>query len=267
MTVHSLNDRGPAMPRHLLVVALLAAGGLALNDTANAAPPAPSAPEKLNWHGDATAPDISGVWVRVDSATAAKSSKEGWLPWPPPLKPAFAKVWRERLAQQTAGNRKDDPVRACLPVGMPRFDTGMTTPMLIMQTPGRVTLYRDGMPVRRAWLDGRPTSAANDIESFSNGNSMGHYEGAELITKVVGIKNQPIDASGIPHSDDLVIAERFRRIDAATLQIQITLTDRTAFARPIKAVVIYKASDNPLWEPKEFLCTPETGYHPEAFVH
>ena len=267
MTIGSVNDRRPATRRHVLMAALRAVGGLALGGVASAAPPAPSAPEKLNWHGDATAPDISGVWVRVDSATSVKVNKEGWLPWPPPLKPAFAKVWRERLTQQVVGTRKDDPIRACLPAGMPRFDTGMTTPMLIMQTPGRVTLYRDGMPVRRVWLDSHATPAAEDIESFSNGNSMGHYEGADLITKVVGVKDQPIDATGIPHSDDLVIAERFHRIDAATMQIDVTLTDRTAYTRPIKAVVIYKASDNPLWEPKEFLCTPETGYHPDAFIH
>jgi hypothetical protein len=267
MSVSSGSVRLPAIRRHLLAAVFLAVAGYALGGAVSASAPAPAAPEKLNWHGDASAPDISGVWVRAETPGSVNGSKEGWLPWPPPLKPAFAKVWHERLAQQAAGTRSDDPVRACLPPGMPRFDTGITTPMLIMQTPGRVTLYRDGMPVRRVWLDGRSTPAAKDIESFSNGNAMGHYEGGGLVTRVVGFKDQPIDATGVPHSDDLVIAERFHRIDADTLQLDVTLTDRTAYTRPIKSVVIYKASDNPMWEPSEFLCTPQKAYHPEAFVH
>ena len=225
-------------------------------------------PEKLSWHGDPAAPDISGVWVRVDMpGSGTGNSKEGWLPWAPPLRAAFAKIWHDRVAQQAAGTRKDDPVQGCLPPGMPRFDTGMTTPMLIIQTPGRVMLYRDGIPVRRVWLDGRPLPAAKDLESFSNGTAIGHYEAGDLVTKVVGIRNQPIDATGIPHSDDLAIAERFHRVDATTLQVEVVLTDRTAYTRPMKAVVTYKAWPTPLWEPKEFVCTPRTGFHPDSYVH
>ena len=249
-----------------IAVALLALAIPALGGSAAAQAPAPSAVEKLNWHGDSSAPDISGVWVRVEPSVPANGSKEGWLPWPPPLKPAYAKIWQDWLAQQAAGTRKDDPVHTCQPAGMPRFDAGMTTPMLIIQTPGRVMLYRDGIPVRRVWLDGRPLPAAKDLESFSNGNAMGHYEGSDLLTRVIGIKDQPIDATGIPHSDDLVITERFHRVDATTLQIEVILTDHTAFTKPMKSVVTYKVSDNPLWEPREFLCVPLTGYHPEVFV-
>ena len=31
--------------------------------------------------------------------------------------------------------------------------------------------------------------------------------------------------------------------------------------------VTYKASNDPLWEPHEFICTPRTDYHPDAYVH
>ena len=46
----------------------------------------------------------------------------------------------------------------------------------------------------------------------------------------------------------------------------MTLTDKTAFTRPMTSTVIYKLHDNPLWEPREFLCTPKTAYAPEQFV-
>ena len=91
---------------------------------------APIPPERLNWNGDPKSPDISGVWIRAESPTNASGGKEGWLPWPPPLKPAFAKIWRKRVADAAAGTRTDDPIRACLPPGMPRFITGSTTALL-----------------------------------------------------------------------------------------------------------------------------------------
>lgn len=235
--------------------------------TINAQSVAPSQPQPVSWYGDPKAPNISGVWIRVDTAGAATASKEGWTPFPPPLKGAFAATWKKRRADALAGKRTDDPVRGCMPPGMPRFITGMTTPMMILQTPGRVMLYRDGMPVRRIWLDGHPLPAPKDLESFSNGNAVGHYEGQDLVTDVRGIRDQPIDSTGIPHSDDLRIAERFHRVDANTLTIEVTLTDKTAYVKPMKSIVTFKAYSDPLWEPKEFICTPVKGYYPGNYVN
>ena len=247
---------------------IAAATTAALLFTAAAAVAAPAAgpgqPEKVSWYGDPKAPDISGVWVRVPT-TDAKSS-EGWTPFPPPLKGEFAGIWAKRVADETAGKRTDDPVRGCMPGGMPRFVTGMTTPMMILQTPGRVVMYRDGMPVRRIWVDGHPLPAAADLESFSNGNAIGHYEGKDLVTDVRGIRDQPIDSTGIPHSDDLRIVERYHRVSADTLQVEVTLIDSKAYRTPMKSTVRYKTFSDPSWEPREFICSPNKNYHPEIYV-
>ena len=223
-------------------------------------------PGKVSWYGDPRAPDISGVWVRAETTHSPLGSKEGWAPFPPPLKGEFAETWKKRLSDEAAGNRTDDPVRGCMPPGMPRFITGMNTPMMILQTPGRVMMYRDGMPVRRIWLDGHALPAAKDLESFSNGNAIGHYQGQDLITDVRGIRDQPIDSTGVPHSDNLQITERYHRVDANTLTVEVTLTDNLAYRQPMKTTVTYKTFNDPLWEPREFICTPATDYHPEIFV-
>ena len=246
------------------IVGLALAGSAGVGQSPVA--PAPAAPEKLSWYGDPHAPDISGVWTRVETPAAANASKEGWGPWPPPLKGKYAEIWRKRVADAAAGTRTDDPVRGCLPPGMPRYVTGTRGPMLISQTPGRVVMYRDGDPVRRIWLDGHPFPEAKDLESFSNGNARGRYQGGDLLTEIVGITDQPIDGTGVPHSDDLKIAERYHRVDAGTLRVTVTLTDPTAFTRPIVSTVTYRAYPDPRWEPKEFLCTPKTGYHPEIYI-
>ena len=76
----------------------------------------------------------------------------------------------------------------------------------------------------------------------------------------------PIDATGVPHSDDVVIQERYRRVDNTTLRVDVTVTDKQALARPMRTTVTYKAVIDPSWELQDLTCTPTTGYHPELFV-
>jgi hypothetical protein len=246
--------------RGLTYLGMLLTLNLVLVGTTLAQTPASSAPQRVDWYGDPKAPNISGVWVRV-------GTKEGWKPWPPPLKKTFAAIWKKRVADAAAGTRTDDPIRACLPPGMPRYMSGTLSPLLIIQTPGRVTLYRDGSPVRRIWTDGRENPQPADLEEFSNGNAIGRYEGSDLLTDVIGVKDQPVDSTGVPHTDQLRIVERFHRLDAQTLRVDLTLTDAVAFSKPITTSITYQASNNPLWEPREFICTPVTNYFPDVYVH
>lgn len=256
------------MQKRLITAAIMATSLLGSAAAAqSAAPPVVRPPSPLSWYGDPSAPDISGVWVRNEVAAAGTtSSKEGWLPWPPPLQPKFAEIWQKRVADAAAGKRTDDPVRGCLPPGMPRFVTGTNLALQIVQTPGRVTLYRDGIPVRRVWTDGRAQPAPKDLEDFSNGNAVGRYVGSELVTDVIGMKDYPIDGTGVPHSSSLKIVERYRRIDAKTLRVTVTLTDPAAYTKPMTSVVTYTAFDDPRWEPREFICTPATNYYPDKYI-
>ena len=141
--------------------------------------------------------------------------------------------------------------------------------MQISQLPGLVMLYRDNAAyaVRRIWLDRSAMPDAKELESFPHGNSIGRYEGSDLVTEVVGLTDRPIDSTGIPHSDALTIRERFHRVDARTLRVDVTLTDPGALDLPMTTTVTYHAYEDPRWEPKEFFCTPVTNYHPDGFVH
>ena len=61
----------------------------------------------------------------------------------------LAAKWKTRVAEAAVGKRTDDPVQVCLPPGMPRFMTATKSPLPILQTPGRVMVYRADNPVRR----------------------------------------------------------------------------------------------------------------------
>jgi hypothetical protein len=56
----------------------MSAAMLAVSTPALAQAPAPG---HVSWYGDPKAPDISGVWVRVDEAAATGRSHEGWTPF------------------------------------------------------------------------------------------------------------------------------------------------------------------------------------------
>ena len=248
----------------IMAAAGMAASALWGNAASAQTPPVALPPQPLSWFGDPGSPDLSGVWTRVD-APAGVASREGWTPWPPPLRGAFAAMWKKRVADARAGTRDDDPVTACLPAGMPRFITGMDGPLLIVQTPGRVAMSREYGPLRRIWLDRSPP-AADNLEQFYQGNSVGHYEGTVLVVETVGLKDEPIDATGVPHSDQVMIEERYQRMNAQTLTVQVTVKDRLALSRPMGTTVTYTAVTDPHWEIRDLTCVPKTGYHPELFV-
>jgi hypothetical protein len=83
------------------------------------------------------------------------------------------------------------------------------------------------------------------------GDSIGYWEGDTLIVDTIGLSDRTsIDEVGMPHSESLHVIERYRRVDASTLEIRMTLDDPLTFSKPWEARVIYKAAapNNPLIE-------------------
>lgn len=48
--------------------------------------------------------------------------------------------------------------------------------------------------------------------------------------------------------------------------MDVTLTDLKAYTRPMTASVTYTVYGDPLWEPHELRCTPNTKFHSERYV-
>jgi hypothetical protein len=251
----------------------LATLSLAVAAAEPSAPATQATGRSLSWFGDPGSPDISGVWLLEVPATspadasAGSRSPEGWTPWPPPLRGAFATTWKSRIAAAKSGQRSDDPVKACLPAGMPRFITGMRGPLLIVQTPGRVAMTREFGPPRRIWLDGRSLPEADNLEQFFSGNSVGRYEGDALVVDTIGVKDLPIDSTGVPHSNKLVIRERYRRVSRDVLSVEVVVSDELALRRPMRTSLTFKAHADPLWELQDLVCVPDKSWHPELYVH
>lgn len=235
----------------LALVATLAAGVAAGADQASA----------LNsLYADSTQPDISGLWV-VKSAPAFAFAPDGSVPQ---LIGKYKALYDKRLRAMKAGHPVDDPTANCEPAGMPHMDI-VPYPFEIMQTPGRVTmLFEYDSVVRRIPLGGTPYPG--DDMPLYYGSSAGHWVGTTLVIETTNIRaDTQLDDTGIPHSDALRITERIHRIDHATLENQITLTDPKAYAAPFAVTRIYTL--HPTWHVQEYVCQENNRNQTDAEGH
>ena len=92
-------------------------------------------------------------------------------------------------------------------------------------------LFTSNHEVRRVYLDGRPHPSGWPFGWM--GHSIGKWDGDTLVVDTVGLNDITwIDTMGRPHSDQLHIVERIRRVEHDTLQIDFTFEDPKAYTRP-----------------------------------
>ena len=145
-----------------------------------------------------------------------------------------------------------DPLYHCYPAGLVRLGppryiiTGGSraepTLIEILQTPSKVILlFNYQHEVRYIYTDGR--EHPKNLELTWNGHSIGRWDGDKLVVDTIGIRDESwLDTGGHEHSTQLRVVERFRRVDAETLEIERTLTDPVALAKPFTTCVVLKLS-------------------------
>ena len=198
--------------------------------------PTPGIPRLPNGKPNLAAPtprtadgkvDLSGLY-QADNARYFGNIAADFKPGEFPIQP-----WAAALAKgREESNRKDDPYSHCLPLGVPRINTG-NRPFKIYQLPRAVViLYEATYMFREIFLDGRPLP--KDPQPTWMGYSVGRWEGDTLVVETAGFHDKPwLDGDkGHPQSDALHVTERFRRINFGTLEIQVTIDDPKAYTKP-----------------------------------
>ena len=114
------------------------------------------------------------------------------------------------------------------------------SPKKFVQSPGFIViLFESYHSYRQIFTDGRPFPKVNDPAWF--GYSVGSWEGDTLVVKTIGINEKTwLDDAGHPHSDALQIIERFRRTDFGHMQLQLTIDDPKAYAKPWSITIPYE---------------------------
>ena len=188
--------------------------------------------------------DLSGYWL-LDTARS-----EQW-PAAATLTPAAAERFK------TFDPTTRDPVRVCMPFGMPRVMTALAAqPMEIVQTDAQVTLLFDSHDeVRRIFIgNGKPEE--DRVPSWL-GYSSGRWERDTLIVGTSHVMEATlVTEAGIPHGPALTITERIALLEnGRTLRIEMTLTDPASFTRPVTRTLYYQAIAET--QPREFTCSEQ----------
>jgi len=193
-----------------------------------AAPKPPSKTSKAN---------LSGLWAESQPPAAAD---QYWVfafsPQEPPMTP-----WGEeqyKAAKPSFGPHSvaiaetNDPVyHGCFPPGVPRVYLH-PFPMQIVQLPDQlIILYEYDNLSRHIYTDGRKHNM--DLSPSWMGDSIGKWDGDTLVADTTNFNDKTwLDRIGHPHSADLHLIERFRRVDHDKLQIELTIDDPKAYTKP-----------------------------------
>lgn len=189
---------------------------------------------------------LNGKWNTLGYKGSARNSARERVhrtvddKWPP-LLPEAAELLEQRLRAADEGRPFPTTLHECLPGGVPEMIFGSPYLMQIIESPGQVTILHEMFTLFRViYMD---ASHPAEPDPTYMGHSVGRWQGDTLIVDTVGLTDRTsIDEVGMPHSEDLRVTERYRRVDDETLEIIVTLDDPATFSQPWNVQVIYKAA-------------------------
>jgi len=155
----------------------------------------------------------------------------------------------------------ETPWVRCITRGVPggMFPAGYNNGYQIVQTPGFVVIVYEMLHETRIIpIDGRP-HVGRDIRLW-NGDPRGHWEGQTLVVETTNYNDKGSIATsaatgrirGIPQSEALHVVERFTRIDAKTIDYEVTIDDPKVYAKPWK--VALPLNQDPEYRIYEYAC-------------
>ena len=193
-------------------------------------PPGGPAPHTADGH-----PDFSGIYFLNSAGRQVQRS----YPIDPAARRQFdPKVTPEEKPVLKPGMqekyKRPRPYGECVIPGTPGTllqENGLTWPMQLIQTPGRlVILIEYPMDFRVIHTDGRPHP--KDPDPTFNGNSVAHWEGDTLVIDSIALDNRVPNFGGWFHSEEEHVIERISRPSMNYVVYQVTIEDPLVLAKP-----------------------------------
>jgi hypothetical protein len=138
----------------------------------------------------------------------------------------------------------------CITRGLPQtwFPSEYNNGFQIVQSPDYVTIFHERLHEARVIpLDGRPHLTSNIRNWF--GDSRGRWEGDTLVVDVTNFGPTTFRKAGAA----MRLTERITRVDADTVNVEVTVTDPTTWTAPWKFAVTGK-KDPQYWQIFEYAC-------------
>lgn len=171
-------------------------------------------------------PDLSGLWVPV----AASGSL---------YEPEKIQAWaRQEMTKNENNFYANDPRFGCLPSGPGSYPAGSAASGMrrFVQQPNFFVILNFDMTYRQIFMDGRELEA-NPFPSWL-GYSIAHWEGDTLVIESNGFNDKTwLHRDGLPHTSQLTITERYRRLDFGHIQLEVTYKDPGTFTEPVQTLI------------------------------
>ena len=215
------------------------------------AQPAPYLNGAQSWEQSTTG--ISGRWVmqrdrpnrpadapKPDAAAPPPEVARGEDGKLPSLLPAAKAVLDKRLAATASGHPFAWMGASCTWQGIPlMMFAAVEGPIQVYEVPGQVTIL--SQELNEIWQIYLQDKHHRIFEPTWHGDSIGHWEGDTLVVDTIGLTDKTtVDYAGTPHSEDLHVVTRIRRIDPDTMEIRVTMDDPKTFSQPWTRRVLYK---------------------------
>ena len=183
--------------------------------------------------------DLAGVWGYNGVGTTFRNS-------PPPLtawgKERFDATIGEKNAageplhsKDTSGEGSGSQVN-CDPKGYPRLHTYNYGFEFVMLPDRVIQFFELTHTWRTIWTDGRKLPASPPQLHWMGWN-VGRWEGDTFVIESTGYDDRSwlsdtTPDGGWPHSDEMRVVERWRRVNYGTLEAQITVIDPKTYTKP-----------------------------------
>jgi hypothetical protein len=197
--------------------------------------------------------DLSGVWTGGGDTEITRQLKKEELD-------AILQPW----AKQLLATRNDglDPYNYCMPGGPLRITGGFAWRFVQHPTVNAKYIFQlqegNAHTYRQIFMDGR--KHPEDPSPTWYGHSIGRWDGPTLVVDTIGLNDRFwLDGSGVPHTEQLHLVERWTRTDLTTMKRDVTIEDPGAFTRPFN--VTYTARlGTPESEILEYICIENNQY-------
>ena len=250
--------RFPVLRKYFAAVTIVAlAMVLSYSPAASSQTKPPSTPAKAPPAFDPH--DLSGVWMQ-DRPRPGTVLERYWiyeltLEEPPMTEWGLAQF---HAAKSSYGRHavpiaetNDSVYHNCTPPGFPRAFFH-AFPLQIVQTHGEVIMLFEWDSMRhQIFTDGRRHDTR--LGPLWMGDAIGHWEGDTLVADTVNFNDKTwLDRIGHPHSEQLHVIERIRRVDHDHLEDEITIDDPKAYTRAWTGRIVFALK--PKWTLAEEFC-------------
>ncbi|MGZ6338706.1 MAG: hypothetical protein ACXWSL_22280 [Bdellovibrionota bacterium] len=191
-------------------------------------------------------PDFSGIWQTTSAADYDLEPHSNRKDAPPgagivegntiPYLPNAL----EQKKKNFAARATDDPALKGYTLGVPR-GIYYPEPFQIFQRKQDLFLvHQFGHSVRTIYTNG--TEHPEDPNDWWLGDSRGHWEGDTLVVDVKHFNDHTwLDRAGNFHSDTLHVIEKWKYLDANTIEYNAAIEDEKVFSRPWNiSVILYR---------------------------